>query len=149
MNGVKSAMKPLRKPHPPIWIGAGASRAIRRAARLADAWYSGPNGYFGRVGAGTGVLQAAVGGLWQGGPSPIPGAARPVHCGRPGNGPARGCSIPERAYEPVERHGKRPGPLFHRLARSYSGPDRSLSRRSSVTWSGYSASSGRAYLTPR
>ena len=39
LSGATLALKPVRKPHPPIWIGASSSRGIRRAARLADAWY--------------------------------------------------------------------------------------------------------------
>lgn len=31
-------IKPLQKPHPPIWVGAGSDAGIRRAAHLADAW---------------------------------------------------------------------------------------------------------------
>jgi probable F420-dependent oxidoreductase len=34
--------KPIQKPHPPIWVGAWVETAIRRAARLADAWAPGP-----------------------------------------------------------------------------------------------------------
>ena len=34
--------KPLQKPRPPIWVGATEDPAIRRAARLADAWYPAP-----------------------------------------------------------------------------------------------------------
>jgi probable F420-dependent oxidoreductase len=34
--------KPVQKPHPPIWVGAWVETAIRRAARLADAWAPGP-----------------------------------------------------------------------------------------------------------
>jgi alkanesulfonate monooxygenase SsuD/methylene tetrahydromethanopterin reductase-like flavin-dependent oxidoreductase (luciferase family) len=36
-------IKPLQKPHPPIWIGANADIAIRRAARLGDCWYINPH----------------------------------------------------------------------------------------------------------
>ncbi len=36
-------MKPLQKPHPPIWIGANSDGGIRRAARLGDCWYINPH----------------------------------------------------------------------------------------------------------
>jgi probable F420-dependent oxidoreductase len=30
--------KPVQRPHPPLWFGAGARPALRRAVRLGDAW---------------------------------------------------------------------------------------------------------------
>ena len=38
--------KPLRKPHPPIWVGGWSSQALERAAELGDAWFIGPVGAF-------------------------------------------------------------------------------------------------------
>jgi probable F420-dependent oxidoreductase len=31
--------KPMQRPHPPIWVGGESGPALRRAARLGDAWY--------------------------------------------------------------------------------------------------------------
>jgi alkanesulfonate monooxygenase SsuD/methylene tetrahydromethanopterin reductase-like flavin-dependent oxidoreductase (luciferase family) len=33
-------IRPLTPGGPPIWVGAGSKRAVRRAARLGDAWYA-------------------------------------------------------------------------------------------------------------
>jgi alkanesulfonate monooxygenase SsuD/methylene tetrahydromethanopterin reductase-like flavin-dependent oxidoreductase (luciferase family) len=32
-----------QKPHPPIWVGANADRAVQRAARVGDCWYVNPH----------------------------------------------------------------------------------------------------------
>ncbi len=37
------APRPVQQPRPPIWFGAWAEPAIRRAARLGDAWLIGPS----------------------------------------------------------------------------------------------------------
>lgn len=37
------APRPAQRPRPPIWFGAWAEAAVRRAARLGDAWFVGPS----------------------------------------------------------------------------------------------------------
>jgi len=43
LDNATCTIKPLQKPTPPIWLGANADVAIRRAARLADCWYINPH----------------------------------------------------------------------------------------------------------
>ncbi|MGH7094242.1 MAG: LLM class flavin-dependent oxidoreductase, partial [Stellaceae bacterium] len=43
LDGASCSLKPLQKPHPPIWVGAFADAAVERAARLGDCWYIGPS----------------------------------------------------------------------------------------------------------
>ena len=38
-SGIAFEPKPVSKPHPPIWIGGESRAALRRAARLGDAWF--------------------------------------------------------------------------------------------------------------
>ena len=36
---VHTAPRPVRSPHPPIWVGGASPAAMRRAVRLGDAWH--------------------------------------------------------------------------------------------------------------
>ena len=38
-DNIVLAPKPVRKPHPPIWVGGESGPALRRTARIGDAWY--------------------------------------------------------------------------------------------------------------
>jgi alkanesulfonate monooxygenase SsuD/methylene tetrahydromethanopterin reductase-like flavin-dependent oxidoreductase (luciferase family) len=42
VSGARPAVRPVRPGGPPIWIGGQAAGAIKRAARMGDAWYSPP-----------------------------------------------------------------------------------------------------------
>lgn len=38
-RNVHTAPRPVRSPHPPIWVGGPSDAALRRAARFGDAWH--------------------------------------------------------------------------------------------------------------
>ncbi|MFI5399747.1 MAG: LLM class flavin-dependent oxidoreductase [SAR324 cluster bacterium] len=43
LERVHMNLRPVQKPHPPVWIGGNNEPAIRRAARLGDAWFTNPS----------------------------------------------------------------------------------------------------------
>ncbi len=43
LDNATVAPRPVQRPRPPIWFGAWAEPAIRRTARLGDAWFVGPS----------------------------------------------------------------------------------------------------------
>jgi probable F420-dependent oxidoreductase len=65
-GGIAFAPKPVQKPHPPIWVGGESGPALRRTARLGDAWYpigtnpAHPLDSLARYRAGIGRLRKAI-----------------------------------------------------------------------------------------
>lgn len=53
-------VKPLQKPLPPIWVGANADKAIKRAARVADAWFVNPHNRLDTIERQMGVYKQAL-----------------------------------------------------------------------------------------
>ena len=49
LDRVRMNVRPVQQPHPPIWIAANNDRAVRRAARLGDAWFVNPHATFGTI----------------------------------------------------------------------------------------------------
>ena len=43
LANVTLTCRPVQHPHPPIWIAANSDNAVRRAARLGDAWFVNPH----------------------------------------------------------------------------------------------------------
>jgi probable F420-dependent oxidoreductase len=53
-------LKPVRKPHPPIWMGVGHPNAIRRAAFIADGWMGSGGSRIADFAASVPMLRAAL-----------------------------------------------------------------------------------------
>jgi alkanesulfonate monooxygenase SsuD/methylene tetrahydromethanopterin reductase-like flavin-dependent oxidoreductase (luciferase family) len=43
LDNVRMNIRPVQKPHPPIWFAANNDPAVRRAARLGDTWFVNPH----------------------------------------------------------------------------------------------------------
>lgn len=43
LDNVRMNIRPVQKPHPPIWMAANNDPAVRRAARLGDTWFINPH----------------------------------------------------------------------------------------------------------
>jgi alkanesulfonate monooxygenase SsuD/methylene tetrahydromethanopterin reductase-like flavin-dependent oxidoreductase (luciferase family) len=43
LDKVRMNIRPVQKPHPPIWFAANGDNAVKRAARLGDCWYINPH----------------------------------------------------------------------------------------------------------
>ncbi len=46
LDGAVASVRPKQRPRPPIWLGGDVEAAVRRAARLADAWLAAPTTSF-------------------------------------------------------------------------------------------------------
>ena len=49
LEDVRMNIRPIQRPHPPVWIAANNERAIRRAARLGDTWFINPHSTIGTL----------------------------------------------------------------------------------------------------
>ena len=41
--GARTALRPVQRPHPPLWVAANNDRAVERAAEIGDAWIINPH----------------------------------------------------------------------------------------------------------
>ncbi|HYU11646.1 MAG TPA: LLM class flavin-dependent oxidoreductase [Stellaceae bacterium] len=60
LDGATCTVKPVQQPMPPIWIGANADVAIRRAARIGDCWYINPHNTLTTIERQIGIYKRAL-----------------------------------------------------------------------------------------
>jgi alkanesulfonate monooxygenase SsuD/methylene tetrahydromethanopterin reductase-like flavin-dependent oxidoreductase (luciferase family) len=63
---------PVQKPMPPVWIGANANVGIRRAARMADAWFINPHNKLDTIAEQMEVYKRALEAAGKGIPAELP-----------------------------------------------------------------------------
>ena len=72
LDAVSLGMRPVQHPHPPIWVGANADAAIRRAARLGDCWYVPPHNRLDSIARQVEVYKRALDGCGKPFPAEFP-----------------------------------------------------------------------------
>ena len=60
LDEASSSVKHVQKPMPPLWIGANVDAAVRRAARMADAWFINPHQRMDTISRQLGVYRQAL-----------------------------------------------------------------------------------------
>ncbi|MEM7132249.1 MAG: LLM class flavin-dependent oxidoreductase [Chloroflexota bacterium] len=60
LDNVRMNIRPVQHPHPPIWIAANNDRAVRRAARLSDAWFINPHANIDTIRHQLGIYRAEL-----------------------------------------------------------------------------------------
>ncbi len=60
LRNVVPTARPMQKPYPPIWIAANNHPAVRRAARMGDAWYANPHAVFSTLEEQMGIYKQAI-----------------------------------------------------------------------------------------
>lgn len=64
--------RPVQVPHPPVWIGGYFDAAVRRAARIGDAWLPGMGGDIDLLKKGAAVYRTALAELGKPAPGDVP-----------------------------------------------------------------------------
>ncbi|HUJ75772.1 MAG TPA: LLM class flavin-dependent oxidoreductase, partial [bacterium] len=81
LNGVRMNLRPVQKPRPPIWMAANGDNAVKRAARLADAWFINPHANTETLVRQLGLYRDELKRLGKPAPREIP-SAKEIFCAR-------------------------------------------------------------------
>ena len=60
LDQVRMNLRPVQKPHPPVWLAANGDPAVKRAARLGDTWFINPQADLGTLGRQLGLYRAEL-----------------------------------------------------------------------------------------
>ena len=81
LDGVRMNLRPVQRPHPPIWIAANNDAAVLRAARLGDAWFMNPHATLATIRRQGALYRAELARLGRPFPAESPGF-REIYCAR-------------------------------------------------------------------
>jgi alkanesulfonate monooxygenase SsuD/methylene tetrahydromethanopterin reductase-like flavin-dependent oxidoreductase (luciferase family) len=81
LENVRMNIRPVQKPHPPIWMAANNDPAIRRAARMADAWFINPHATIDTIRRQMAIYCAELKTVGKGPPRELP-IAKEVFCAK-------------------------------------------------------------------
>ena len=60
LKGATTALRPVQRPHPPIWVAANNDRAVERAAEIGDTWNINPHATLATIERQMGLYRAAL-----------------------------------------------------------------------------------------
>src|SRR5271169_2772542 len=81
LDNVRMNIRPVQKPWPPIWIAANNDPAVKRAARLGDAWFINPHASIDTIGRQMAIYRAELAATGKPAPRELP-IAKEVYCAK-------------------------------------------------------------------
>jgi alkanesulfonate monooxygenase SsuD/methylene tetrahydromethanopterin reductase-like flavin-dependent oxidoreductase (luciferase family) len=81
LSNVRMNIRPVQKPRPPIWIAANNDPAVKRAARLGDAWFVNPHSTIDTVRRQWAVYQSELEAVGKAPPRELP-MIKEVYCAK-------------------------------------------------------------------
>jgi alkanesulfonate monooxygenase SsuD/methylene tetrahydromethanopterin reductase-like flavin-dependent oxidoreductase (luciferase family) len=81
LSNVTLTCRPVQRPHPPVWVAANNDAAVRRAARLGDAWFVNPHATMATITRQMAVYRAELGRLGKPFPRVLP-LIKEIYCAK-------------------------------------------------------------------
>src|SRR5262249_60233141 len=81
LDNVHMNIRPVQNPRPPIWMAANNEPAVRRAARMADAWFVNPHATIDTIRRQIGVYRAELKAVGKSAPRELP-VAKEAYCAK-------------------------------------------------------------------